>query len=197
MGDGDEVRGNPAPLATALLHTTEWDTLDYLLIDSPPGTGDVPRGLYTKVPLHGAVVVTTPSRLAIVDVVRGVKMLARFRVPVVALVENMASFACDACGREHLPFGRGHLESVRQSSAAADAAEVRLPIVPAEGEGEDEGGLVSSHPAMVRKFDELAAALELATAGVEPVALPYLSAALAHHDLPHWPTEMATNELFR
>ena len=52
------------PLATQLLHTTEWGDLDFLIVDSPPGTGDVPRALATRVPLHGALVVTTPSRLA-------------------------------------------------------------------------------------------------------------------------------------
>lgn len=114
--DGNEVRvsGPPGETMTKLLHTTEWGELDYLIVDSPPGTGDVPRALAKKVPLSGAIVVTTPSKLAVVDVVRGVRMLQRFRVPVLAVVENMSSFRC-GCGEEHYPFGRGHLKEVLAS----------------------------------------------------------------------------------
>ena len=78
----DEVRSGhpPGRLAAMLLHSTAWGELDYLIVDSPPGTGEIPRALYSKVPLTGAIVVTTPSSLAISDVVRGVGMLDRFNV---------------------------------------------------------------------------------------------------------------------
>jgi Mrp family chromosome partitioning ATPase len=71
-----EIRIVPR-LATQLLHTTQWGDLDYLIVDSPPGTGAIPVAIAKTVPLAGAVVVTTPSQLAVVDVIRGVKMLQR------------------------------------------------------------------------------------------------------------------------
>jgi len=76
--DGEVRTGSvPEEIANQLLQSTHWGALDYLVIDSPPGTGGVQKALYTKVPLAGAVVVTTPSPLATVDVVRGVHMLQR------------------------------------------------------------------------------------------------------------------------
>lgn len=90
------VRG---PLATNLLQTTAWGELDFLLIDSPPGTGDIPTQIATQLPLTGAVVITTPSSLAIVDVVRGILHLRRLGVPILGLVENMSSFMCDGCDK--------------------------------------------------------------------------------------------------
>ena len=109
----DEIRIGRPMLCVQLLHTTAWGELDYLIIDSPPGTGEVLTELATRVPLTGALVVTTPSKLAAADVVRGVRMLRRHAVPVVALIENMASFSCGGCGTVHHPFGRGHVEALR------------------------------------------------------------------------------------
>jgi Mrp family chromosome partitioning ATPase len=196
-----EVRGNPAPLATQLLHTTEWGELDYLIVDSPPGTGDIPRALATQVPLHGALVVTTPSRLAVVDVVRGVRMLTRLNVPILAVVENMSSFRCDGCEREHFPFGSGHLDEVLASigggpSAAASTASFRLPIVPAD-DGTDQA-IVGAASNMTSHFEAIAMAVEAATAASDepPAALPDRK-KLPYHEMPHWPTIIATGELFR
>jgi len=111
------VRG---PLATNLLQTTEWGELDYLLIDSPPGTGAIPTQIATQLPLAGAVVITTPSGLAVVDVVRGLLHLRRLGVPILALVENMASFHCGGCGVDHHPFGRSYASRVLEAVAAAE-----------------------------------------------------------------------------
>lgn len=195
--DDGEVRGNAAPLATQLLHTTEWGELDYLIIDSPPGTGDVPRAIATRIPLHGALVVTTPSRLAVVDVVRGVRMLTRLKVPILAVIENMSSFKCDGCEREHYPFGTGLLDEVIgtiDDDGGGSVASFRLPIVPAD-EGTDQG-VISESSNMVSHFEALAAAVEDATDGAEAVNLPDKK-KLDYHDMPHWPTIIATNELFR
>ena len=177
--DGGEVRdSHPGLLALKLLHTTKWGDLDYLLVDTPPGTGDVPHALAARAPLHGSVVVTTPSALAVADVVRGVRLLERLRVPIVALVENMATFSCDGCGAVHAPFGEGHADEVRARLGLSVPA-FRLPIVA--------GGAAFS--AESSTLDALADAIDAATADAAPVALPH---ELAFHELPHWPTEMAT-----
>ena len=188
--------GNAAPLVTGLLHTTEWGDLDYLIIDSPPGTGDVPTAIATRIPVHGAIVVTTPSRLAIVDVVRGVRMLTRLGVPIVAVVENMAAFTCTGCGTVHYPFGRGHLEQVVASvEQPGGCPSVRLPIV--NDDRTDGQGVISAESSIAPHFETLAAVLEAASGGAaEPVTLPHKSIG-GYHNIPHWPTVMATNELYK
>ena len=105
-------------MSIQLLHTTAWGDIDFLVVDTPPGTGKIPRALLARAHLSAALVVTTPSTLATADVVRGVDMLNRFGVPVLAIVENMSSFTCDGCGKEHFPFGRGHVEEVIASIRA-------------------------------------------------------------------------------
>ncbi|EGB05289.1 hypothetical protein AURANDRAFT_5053, partial [Aureococcus anophagefferens] len=113
MGESDDGEvidprgaGTAGELSVQLLHTTAWGDLDYLVVDTPPGTGEIPRALAARARFSGAVVVTTPSPLAIADVVRGVAMLAKFDVPILGVVENMATFTSD-CGKVYHPFGRG------------------------------------------------------------------------------------------
>lgn len=100
--ESDEVdtrgAGDAGALAVQLLHTTAWGELDYLIVDTPPGTGQIPRALAARGHLSGALVVTTPSVLSVADVVRGVSMLDRFGVPILAVVENMSKFT-STCGR--------------------------------------------------------------------------------------------------
>ena len=90
-----------------LLYETAWDDLDFLLLDLPPGTGDVQLSIAQKAPIAGAVVVTTPHSLALADAVRGLKMFARVSVPVLGCIENMSSFTCPDCGCRHDLFGSG------------------------------------------------------------------------------------------
>ena len=98
------------PMATQaldqLLRQTNWQDLDYLLIDMPPGTGDIQLTLAQRVPLTGAVIVTTPQDIALIDAKRGVKMFEKVGVPVLGVVENMAMHVCSNCGHiEHI-FGQ-------------------------------------------------------------------------------------------
>jgi len=100
-----------APRATAaltqLFEDTLWDDLDYLLIDLPPGTGDIQLTLVQKIPLAGAVIVTTPQDIATLDAKKALKMFEKVEVPVLGIVENMAVHTCANCGHvEHL-FGEG------------------------------------------------------------------------------------------
>jgi len=88
-----------------LLRQTRWRDLDYLLIDMPPGTGDIALTLSQRVPLTGAVIVTTPQDIALLDVKRGVEMFKKVGVPILGIVENMAVYHCPKCGHEEHIFG--------------------------------------------------------------------------------------------
>ena len=90
-----------------LLKQTLWDDLDYLIVDMPPGTGDIQLTLSQQVPVAGAVVVTTPQDIALLDAKKGVEMFRKVHVPVLGIVENMATHICSQCGHEEHIFGEG------------------------------------------------------------------------------------------
>lgn len=90
-----------------LLNDTRWDDLDYLVIDLPPGTGDIQLTLSQKVPVSGAVIVTTPQDIALLDARKALGMFRKVEVPVLGVVENMATHICSACGHEEHIFGHG------------------------------------------------------------------------------------------
>jgi len=90
-----------------LLNDTRWDKLDYLIIDLPPGTGDIQLTLAQQIPVSGAVIVTTPQDIALIDAQRGLKMFEKVSVPVLGIVENMSIHICSKCGHEEPIFGTG------------------------------------------------------------------------------------------
>lgn len=90
-----------------LLNATRWDGLDYLVIDLPPGTGDIHLSLAQKVPVSGAVIVTTPQEIATLDARKALKMFEKVEVPVLGIVENMAVHVCSNCGHAEHVFGEG------------------------------------------------------------------------------------------
>ncbi|MDR6936216.1 iron-sulfur cluster carrier protein ApbC [Luteibacter sp. 3190] len=90
-----------------LLNDTRWDDLDYLIIDLPPGTGDIQLTLSQKVPVSGAVIVTTPQDIALLDARKALGMFRKVEVPVLGVVENMATHICSNCGHEEHIFGQG------------------------------------------------------------------------------------------
>ena len=90
-----------------LLRDTRWKSLDYLVIDLPPGTGDVQLTLAQKVPVSGAVIVTTPQDIALLDARKGLKMFEKVEVPVLGVVENMSIHICSQCGHAEHIFGQG------------------------------------------------------------------------------------------
>jgi len=90
-----------------LLNDTRWEDLDYLVIDLPPGTGDIQLTLSQKVPVSGAVIVTTPQDIALLDARKALGMFRKVEVPVLGLVENMATHICTNCGHEEHIFGQG------------------------------------------------------------------------------------------
>mgnify|MGYP000011022326 CR=1 FL=1 len=89
------------------LQATEWGELDYLIVDMPPGTGDIQLTLAQRVPLAGAVIVTTPQDVALLDARKGIEMFRKVEVPVLGIVENMSTHVCSECGYEEQIFGSG------------------------------------------------------------------------------------------
>jgi len=90
-----------------LLNDTNWDELDYLVVDLPPGTGDIQLTLAQQVPVSGAIIVTTPQDIALLDARKGFKMFEKVEVPVLGIVENMSIHICSKCGHEEHIFGEG------------------------------------------------------------------------------------------
>ena len=90
-----------------LIHDTDWDALDYMVVDLPPGTGDIQLTLCQKITLNGVVMVTTPQDLALADVMRACEMFAKLSIPILGVVENMSIHHCSQCGHEENIFGAG------------------------------------------------------------------------------------------
>jgi ATP-binding protein involved in chromosome partitioning len=97
-----------------MLTQTQWDDLDFLLIDMPPGTGDIQLTLAQKVPVAGAVIVTTPQDIALLDARKGIEMFRKVNVPVLGVVENMSLYHCENCGHEAAIFGTGGGDNIAQ-----------------------------------------------------------------------------------
>jgi len=90
-----------------LLNDTNWDELDYLIVDLPPGTGDIQLTLCQRIPVSGAVIITTPQDIALLDARKGLKMFEKVDVAVLGIIENMSVHVCSACGHEEHIFGAG------------------------------------------------------------------------------------------
>lgn len=148
-GGGAAVMRGPraSAMVTNLVNQTDWGALDVLVIDMPPGTGDIPLTLCQSLALTAAVVVTTPSQLAIVDVVKGMEMFDGLKVPVAALVENMSYFDADV-GKEgdagnttkrFYPFGRGHVDRLIKERDVDANSVYSIPMHPSICEAADAG----------------------------------------------------------
>lgn len=106
---------------TQMLRDVDWGELDVLVIDMPPGTGDVQLTMVQQVPLSGAIIVSTPQDLALIDARKGLNMFRRTDVPVLGIIENMSYFVCSKCGERHEIFGHG--------GAEAEAKELGVPFL--------------------------------------------------------------------
>jgi ATP-binding protein involved in chromosome partitioning len=111
MIDPDEPMVWRGPMVTQalqqLLEQTNWRDLDYLIVDMPPGTGDIQLTLSQKVPVTGAVIVTTPQDIALLDARKGLKMFEKVGIPIIGIVENMSTHVCSNCGHAEAIFGHG------------------------------------------------------------------------------------------
>jgi len=140
------------PMATQaldqLLRQTRWSDLDYLIIDMPPGTGDIQLTLSQRVPVTGAVIVTTPQDIALLDAKKGLKMFEKVGVPILGIVENMAVHICTNCGHvEHIfgadggkrmasQYGVDYLGALPLALSIREQADAGRPSVVAEPDGE-------------------------------------------------------------
>jgi len=140
---------------TQFLRDTLWGELDYLVIDMPPGTGDIALTLSQLLPLTGAVVVCTPQDLALLDAVKAITMFRKVQIPVLGMVENMSYFLCPSCGKRYDIFGSG--------GAARRAAELAIPFlgeVPIHISIREHGDAGQTardfdEPATARRFEEI------------------------------------------
>lgn len=139
--DGDQPLVWRGPMLHSVVsqfcHKVQWGELDYLVVDMPPGTGDVQLSLAQLVPITGAVLVTTPQEVSLQDVRKAYHMFDKVRVPIVGIVENMSSFVCDSCDKRHFPFGKDG--GVLLAKKFGTECLAQLPMVPAVREGGDAG----------------------------------------------------------
>ena len=113
---------------TQMLREVEWGTLDVMVVDMPPGTGDAQLTMAQQVPLKGAVIVSTPQDLALIDARRGIAMFQRVNVPVLGIVENMSTFICPHCGKSSDIFGHGGARREAERLGVPFLGEVPLDI---------------------------------------------------------------------
>ena len=106
-----------------------WGDVDFMFVDMPPGTGDVPLTVFQSLPVDGILIVTTPQELVGMIVEKAVRMAQMMNVPVLGLVENMAYFQCDKCGKRHYIFGESHLDEIAARNGVSCTAQ--LPMNPA------------------------------------------------------------------
>jgi ATP-binding protein involved in chromosome partitioning len=120
-----------------LMADVHWGELDYLVVDMPPGTGDVQITFSQQLKVSGALLVATPQDVALADVVRAKSMFDKVNIPILGIVENMSYFICDGCGKRHEIFSRGGAEKAAESFKIPFLGEI--PITPALREGGDRG----------------------------------------------------------
>ncbi len=116
-----------------------WGDVDFMFVDMPPGTGDVPLTVFQSLPVDGIVVVATPQELVGMIVEKAVNMATMMEIPVLALVENMASFRCPDCGKVHQIFGESHADAIARNHGITPVC--RLPINPKLAAAVDAGGI--------------------------------------------------------
>ncbi len=146
-----------AQLITQFLNDVLWGDLDYLVLDLPPGTGDVQLTLVQKIPISGAVIVTTPQEVALADAVKGLRMFQEVKTTILGIVENMSGFVCPCCGKETPIFGEGGGQRTAEQYDVPLLG--KIPIEPAVREGGDTGmPVVVGHPdsATAQAFGHLA-----------------------------------------
>nr|MBP6677249.1 iron-sulfur cluster carrier protein ApbC [Vitreoscilla sp.] len=152
MIDADDAMIWRGPMATQaleqLLRQTNWKDLDYLIVDMPPGTGDIQLTLSQRVPITGAIIVTTPQDIALLDARKGLKMFEKVSVPILGVVENMAVYCCPNCGHTaHIfgadggkkmaaQYGVDYLGALPLTMSIREQADSGAPTVVAEPDGE-------------------------------------------------------------
>ncbi len=135
-----------------LLNDTNWSDLDYLIIDLPPGTGDTQLTLAQKVPVSGAIVVTTPQEIALLDARKGFKMFEKVEVPVLGIVENMSTHICSKCGEVEAIFGEGGGERMAEEYGVDFLGGLPLDISIREGTDSGKPSVVADPESKIAKI---------------------------------------------
>lgn len=139
-----------ANLVGKMVSQIAWDDLDYLIIDSPPGTGDIHLTLAQTVPLSGAIIVTTPQEAALLDVRKACNMFETLKVPLIGIVETMSWFTCNRCTQKHAIFGDGGGQKIADQWGVPLLG--KIPLLPVLREHSDQGKILEE-PAVVASFD--------------------------------------------
>ncbi len=147
-----------------ILHAVDWGELDYLVLDMPPGTGDIQLTITQSVRITGALIVTTPQSLAIADVIKGIQMFEKVNVPMLGIVENMSYFVCDNCDKKHYIFGTADQIPLEKRFGLTTLAHLPLERVLTEGLA-----IYESRPDVAAMTDAVAMALGRRTAGQDAI----------------------------
>ncbi len=152
---------------TQMMNDVTWAPLDVLVIDMPPGTGDAQLTIAQRVPLKGAVIVSTPQDIALIDARKGIAMFNKTQVPVLGVVENMSTFVCANCGHETPIFGHGGAKAVAEKLGVPFLGEI--PLMPIVRETSDAGTPIVDHnPASAEARAFIAVAERVAKAIAAP-----------------------------
>ncbi len=139
------------------LYEVQWGELDYLVVDLPPGTGDIQLTLAQAIPLSGAVIVTTPQDVALADVTRGIEMFKKLNVPILGLIENMSFFRCPHCGERSDIFSHGGAARASKQFDVPFLGEIPLSLAIREGGDRGQPAVTSAQPeAFADAFREVA-----------------------------------------
>jgi ATP-binding protein involved in chromosome partitioning len=163
------------PMVTQALHQllndTLWDNVDVLVVDLPPGTGDIHLSLVQKIPLSGAVIVTTPQDIALLDARKGLRMFQKVSVPVLGVVENMSTHVCSKCGFEEAIFGSGGGVSLAREENIDLLGQIPLSLaVREQADGGRPTVIADPDSDIARRYREIARKVlaKLSQAGAEP-----------------------------
>jgi len=162
---------------TQFLRDTDWGELDYLIIDMPPGTGDIALTLSQLLPLTGSVVVCTPQEVALLDAVKAIAMFRKVKIPVLGLVENMSGFVCPDTGKEWDIFGKGGAKKKAADYEVPFLGEVPITISIREEGDVGKTSQVLEDPITAPRFEQIAHTLvkQLADSAAENPVLPSLT----------------------
>jgi len=131
-----------------------WDNIDYMFVDMPPGTGDVPLTVFQSLPVDGVVLVTSPQDLVSMIVAKAMNMIDMMKLPAIGLVENMSYFKCPNCGEEHKIFGESHIDEIAAQYGLSTLC--KLPLDPELTKHVDGGTIEDYDPSLLdRMADEI------------------------------------------
>ncbi|RBW48707.1 iron-sulfur cluster carrier protein ApbC [Marinobacter sp. F3R11] len=165
---------------TRLMYETRWDNLDYLLVDMPPGTGDIHLTMAQRMPVSGAVIVTTPQDIALLDARKGLRMFEKVNVPVLGIIENMSIHICSNCGHQEHIFGQGGARRMASEAGTTLLGELPLdlgirtgsdagePIMAAEPDGQ----IADAYRAIASQLTQMLPESGTAEKGVHKPPLP-------------------------